>query len=185
MRFWDETQAPSRFIPGGQDLALDDFQQRLVDLLPRLRRLARALTRAGADADDLVQTTLERALERRSGWRLGTRLDAWMFTIMKNAWIDEVRRRGRRDVRAAPPEAAEMVADPLVATPELRLEALAVRDAIARLPDDQRLAVALVLVDGLSYAEAAEVMEVPQGTLTSRLGRARAALAAELQEIAP
>jgi RNA polymerase sigma-70 factor (ECF subfamily) len=185
MRLWDETQALGRFIPGEQDLALDDFQQRLVELLPRLRRLAQVLTRLGADADDLVQTTLERALERRSSWRAGTRLDAWMFTIMKNAWIDEVRRRGRQDARAAPPETADALPDPLSPTPALRLDAIALRAAIARLPDDQRLAVALVLVDGLSYAEAAEVMAVPQGTLTSRLGRARATLAAELQEAAP
>lgn len=166
-------------------MALDDFQRGLVELLPRLRRFARTLTGAGADADDLVQTALERALERRSGWRAGTRLDAWMFTIMKHAWIDEVRRRGRQGQGDVSPEVIEAVADPMVASPDLRLEAVAVRDAIARLPEDQRLAVALVLVEGLSYAEAAEVMEAPQGTLTSRLGRARAALAAELQGAEP
>lgn len=159
---------------------MDEFQQRLVELLPRLRRLARALTAQGADADDLVQTAIERGLERKGQWRPGTRLDAWMFTIMKHAWIDEVRARGRRDRVAAPPEAAETAPDPLSPTLELRLEAEAVRRAVARLPDDQRLAVALVLVEGLSYAEAAEVLEVPQGTLTSRLGRGRAALMAEL-----
>jgi RNA polymerase sigma-70 factor (ECF subfamily) len=161
-------------------LALDDFQQRLVELLPRLRRLARALTPQGADADDLVQTAIERALERRGQWRPGTRLDAWMFTIMKNAWIDETRARSRRGRHAAPPEAAESAPDPLAPSLELRLEADAIRRAVSRLPEDQRLAVALVLVEGLSYAEAAEVLEVPQGTLTSRLGRGRAALMAEL-----
>ena len=159
---------------------MDDFQRWLIDLLPRLRRLARALTPQGADADDLVQTALERGLERRGQWRPGTRLDAWMFTIMKNAWIDETRVRSRRLRRSAPPEAAETVADPLVPSLELRLEGEAVRRAIGRLPEDQRLAVALVLVEGLSYAEAAEVMEVPMGTLTSRLGRGRVALMAEL-----
>ena len=161
-------------------MALDEFQRRLIELLPRLRRLARALAPQGADADDLIQTAVERGLERRAQWRPGTRLDAWMFTIMKNAWIDEARARGRRDRVAAPPEAAEAAPDPLSPTLELRLEADAVRRAVARLPEDQRLAVALVLVEGLSYAEAAEVMEVPQGTLTSRLGRGRAALMAEL-----
>ena len=159
---------------------MEDFQRRLIDLLPRLRRLARALTPQGADADDLVQTTLERGLRRRGQWLPGTRLDAWMFTIMKNAWIDETRARTRQQRRAAPPEAADTVADPLVPSLELRLEGEAVRRAIARLPEDQRLAVALVLVEGLSYSEAAEVMEAPVGTLTSRLGRGRAALMAEL-----
>jgi RNA polymerase sigma-70 factor (ECF subfamily) len=159
---------------------LDDFQRRLILLLPRLRRLARALTPQGADADDLVQTALERGLERRAQWRPGTTLDAWMFTIMKHAWIDETRVRARRQRRSAPPEAAEIVADPLAPSLEQRLEAEAMRRAIGRLPDDQRLAVALVLVEGLSYGEAAKVMEVPMGTLTSRLGRGRAALMAEL-----
>ena len=161
-------------------MGLDEFQQGLIELLPRLRRLARALTPQGADADDLVQTAIERGLERRSQWRAGTRLDAWMFTIMKNAWIDETRARARRGRGAAPYEAADSAPDPRVPSLELRLEAEAVRRAVARLPEDQRLAVALVLVEGLSYAEAAKVMDVPQGTLTSRLGRGRAALMAEL-----
>jgi RNA polymerase sigma factor (sigma-70 family) len=159
---------------------LDEFERRLTDLLPRLRRLARALTPQGADADDLVQTTLERGLRRRAQWRAGTSLEAWMFTIMKNAWIDETRARSRRDRRAEPAVAAEELPDPAIPSLERRRDAERVRQAVAGLPDDQRLAVALVLVDGLSYAEAARVMETPIGTLTSRLGRARAALAAEI-----
>jgi len=165
-------------------LALEEFQRRLVELLPRLRRLARALTPQGADADDLVQIALERGLARRRQWIEGTRLDAWMFTIMKHAWIDETRARARRLRHAAPPESAEAVADPFAPSLELRLEGEAIRQAIARLPEDQRLAVALVLVEGLSYAEAAKVMDVPTGTLTSRLGRGRAALMAELTGVA-
>jgi RNA polymerase sigma factor (sigma-70 family) len=159
---------------------LNDFQRELVSLLPRLRRLARALTPQGADADDLVQTALERGLARREQWRPGTRLDAWMFTIMKHAWIDETRARTRRGHAIAAPEAADAVADPSAPSLEQRLEAEQMRRAIARLPEDQRLAVALVLVEGLSYTEAAAVMEAPVGTLTSRLGRGRAALMAEL-----
>ena len=180
----DETQRSGRFIRKEAlgALALDDFEQRLAELLPRLRRLARALTPQGADADDLVQATLERAWRGRTQWRPGTSLEAWMFTIMKHAWIDETRSRGRRDHRAAPAEAAEALADPLTPGLELRREADAVRRAVSRLPEEQRLAVALVLVDGLSYAEAAAVMEVPMGTLTSRLGRARATLIADLAE---
>jgi RNA polymerase sigma factor (sigma-70 family) len=165
-------------------LALEDFQRRLIELLPRLRRLARALTPQGADADDLVQVALERGLERRGQWLPGSRLDAWMFTIMKNAWIDETRARARRLRQSAPAEAAEAVADPRIPSLELRLQGEAVRRAIGRLPEEQRLAIALVLVEGLSYAEAAEVMAVPMGTLTSRLGRGRAALMAELAGVA-
>jgi RNA polymerase sigma-70 factor (ECF subfamily) len=164
---------------------LNARQREIVDLLPRLRRLARALTRDTADADDLVQVTVERALARLSQWRPGTRLDSWMFRIMKNAWIDESRARSRRSAVLAPEEAGERVGDEGAAVVEARLAAGEVERAMAELPDEQRLAVALVLVDGLSYREAAEVMEVPPGTLTSRLVRGRQALLAKLGEDAP
>lgn len=157
------------------------LQREIVDLLPRLRRLARALARDVADADDLVQTTVERALTRQGQWAPGTRLDAWMFRIMKNAWIDESRARTRRGRVLAPEEQGETVGLDGAAAMETRLVASEVERAMAKLPDEQRLAVALVLVDGLSYKEAAEVLEVPQGTLTSRLVRGRMALLADLQ----
>jgi len=161
---------------------LDRLEREIVDLLPRLRRLARVLARDIADADDLVQLTVERALLRRGQWRPGTQLHSWMFRIMKNAWIDESRARNRRAAVLSPEDEARHVGSDGAAAMEERLEARAVEDAMARLPEDQRLAVALVLVEGLSYKEAAEVLEVPQGTLTSRLGRGRAALLADLQE---
>ena len=154
----------------------------IVELLPRLRRLARALTRDLADADDLAQVTVERALLHRGQWRPGTRLDSWIFRIMKNAWIDETRARRRRSAVLAPEEAGEHVGDAGAAAVEARLAAREVERAMGTLPDDQRLAVALVLVEGLSYRDAAEVLEVPEGTLTSRLVRGRAALIAKLQE---
>lgn len=102
-----------------------------------------------------------------------------MFGIMKHAWIDEVRSRARRDRVFAPEEAGERVGE---ASHQRQFEAMAMESALARLPDEQRLAVGLVLVEGLSYKEAAEVMEVPMGTLTSRLARAREALVAILNE---
>jgi RNA polymerase sigma factor (sigma-70 family) len=160
---------------------LNRLEREIVDLLPRLRRLARVLTRDVADADDLVQLTVERALVLRGQWRPGTQLHSWMFRIMKNAWIDESRARTRRAAVLSPEEDAVHIGSDGAGAMAARLEARAVEDAMARLPEDQRLAVALVLVEGLSYKEAAEVLEVPQGTLTSRLGRGRAALLAEVQ----
>jgi RNA polymerase sigma-70 factor (ECF subfamily) len=159
---------------------LDGLHRQIVELLPRLRRLARVLARDPADADDLVQATVERALIHQGQWRPGTRLDSWMFRIMKNAWIDESRSRNRRGKVFAPEAQGDGVGSDGAGAIEARLAAGEVAAAMARLPDDQRLAVALVLVDGLSYREAAEVLEVPQGTLTSRLVRGRMALLAEL-----
>ena len=156
------------------------LQRQIVDLLPRLRRLARVLARDLTDADDLVQATVERALIHQEQWRPGTRLDSWMFRIMKNAWIDESRSRTRRGRVFIPEEQGETIGLNGAAAMEARLAASDVEKAMGRLPEEQRLAVALVLVDGLSYKEAAEVLEVPQGTLTIRLVRGRMALLAEL-----
>jgi len=156
---------------------LDEFQTGLVDLLPRLRRFARVLTHSDADAHDLVQETVERALVKRSGFRPGSRLDSWAFTIMRRIFIDQTR-SGARWARVVSPadERTPDVADPAMAGEDLRADALALREALQGLPEDQRLAVALVLIDGLSYAEAAAVMGVPPGTLTSRLVRGRQTL---------
>lgn len=159
---------------------MDAFQRDIVDLLPRLRRLARAITRHVADADDLVQLTVERAIARRGQWRPETRLDSWMFRIMKNAWIDETRARRRTARVFADDGAVEAVADDAAPDMHIRMEAAAAERAIAALPDDQRIAVALVLIEGLSYREAADVLDVPVGTLTSRLVRGRMALMAQL-----
>lgn len=160
---------------------MDAFQTDLVELLPRLRRLARVLARDFADADDLVQLAVERALVRREQWQAGTRLDSWMFRIMKNAWIDETRARARTGKVIQAGVEADQVADAGVASMELRLEASAAERAVAALPEDQRLAVALVLIEGLSYREAADVLDVPMGTLTSRLVRGRMALQESLE----
>jgi RNA polymerase sigma factor (sigma-70 family) len=142
-------------------------------LLPRLRRFARAVTRQREDADDLVQIAIERALRHLDQWQDGTRLDSWLFRIMKNAWIDEVRARGRRDEVLAPEEAGEHVGH---SETESRIVRLSIEAAMARLPEDQRMAVSLVLVEGLPYKDAAAVLEIPLGTLTSRLARGRDAL---------
>lgn len=163
---------------------MDAFSRDLVALLPRLRRFARSLTRDVTDADDLVQVAVERALARRSQWRPDTNLTSWMFTIMKNAWIDEARSRQRRDRLHGGEGDADRVVDALAPDMDARLAATAIERAMGALPDDQRLAVSLVLVEGLSYRDAAEVLEVPMGTLTSRLVRGRLALMAELEGLA-
>ena len=161
---------------------MDAFEAAIIDLLPRLRRFARALTGQAADADDLVQAAVERALGRRNQWQAGTSLEAWMFRITKNAWIDEARSRTRRGRVLAPEAAGADVADERAGSAATRELSLSVQAAMAQLPEDQRLAVALILVEGLSYQEAADVLETPVGTVTSRLGRGRAALQAALAE---
>ncbi|MBS0373935.1 MAG: sigma-70 family RNA polymerase sigma factor [Proteobacteria bacterium] len=144
----------------------------LVALLPRLRRFARALTRHAADADDVLQAALEKALARIGSWQPGTRLDSWMFTIVRNTWLDEVRARRRRgevdvlDTALATVPAAEGSVD----------DTLSVQRAMESLPEEQRSALLLVLVEGLPYREAATVLDIPIGTLTSRLARGREAL---------
>lgn len=153
------------------------FRAELVSLLPRLRRFGRAIARHREDADDLVQVAVERALTRREQWEPGTRMLSWMFKIMNNAWIDEVRARTRREQIFAPEEAGAHIG---VSPMDDHLNALAVRKAIERLNDEQRIAVGLVLVEGLPYKEAAEVLGVPIGTVTSRLARAREQLQAML-----
>jgi RNA polymerase sigma-70 factor (ECF subfamily) len=156
----------------------DDVSAQLTELLPRLRRFARVITRHVQDADDLVQVAVEKALTHAAQWRPESRLDSWMFGIMKNAWIDEIRARRRRSRIHAPEEAGLEVGD---RSAEDRDTALSVQAAMERLPDEQRLAVALVLVEGLSYKEAAETLGIPIGTLTSRLARGREALQAILE----
>jgi RNA polymerase sigma-70 factor, ECF subfamily len=153
------------------------LRQQLVELLPRLRRFARSLAKSPHDADDLVQLAVERALLRLDQWRPGSRLDSWMFGIIRNAWIDETRARRRRERVLEPAEAGEHVAD---AASESHIHRLSVEAALARLPEEQREVVALVLIEGLAYKEAAAVLEVPIGTVTSRLARGREALEALL-----
>jgi RNA polymerase sigma-70 factor (ECF subfamily) len=145
----------------------------IVALLPRLRRFARTLARNPHDADDLVQVAIERGLAHYEQLRADSSVAAWMFGIVKNAWIDEGRARARRARLFAPEEAGANIGDPAA---DQQGDALSIEAALARLPEEQRLAIALVLVEGLSYKEAAAVMEVPMGTLTSRLARAREAL---------
>jgi RNA polymerase sigma-70 factor, ECF subfamily len=157
--------------------ASQNIHAQLVELLPRLRRFARNLTRDSHDADDMVQIALERALTRLDQWRRDARLDGWMFKIVRNAWIDEVRSRGRRAKIFLSEESG---ADVGVDTMDKQTTLLSVQAAMLRLSEEQRLAVSLVLIEGLPYKEAAEVLDIPIGTLTSRLARGRETLQALL-----
>src|SRR5215471_13753427 len=156
------------------------FSDQLVAVLPRLRRFARGLAGSAADADDLVQAACERALARQHQFQEGTRFDSWMFRIVQTIWIDQIR---ARDVRKEDSEVAEerLGSDEPVRRVEARLALDEVRRAVDRLPPDQRTALLLVTVDGLSYKEAAEVVQVPVGTIMSRLARARIALQLHLE----
>jgi RNA polymerase sigma-70 factor, ECF subfamily len=156
----------------------ENVHEQIAALLPRLRRFARNLTRNRDDADDVVQIALERALSRLDQWRRDARLDGWMFKIVRNVWIDELRSRGRRSQIFAAPELGESVGEALM---EREADLLSVQAAMARLPEEQRTAVSLVLIEGLPYKEAADVLEIPIGTLTSRLARGREALQALLE----
>jgi RNA polymerase sigma-70 factor, ECF subfamily len=149
------------------------LRERIVALLPRLRRFARTLARNAHDADDVVQVAVERALARLEQLRPGSEISSWLFGIVRNAWIDEVRGRARQGRVFAAEELGEHVGEDSMGSVA---DTLAVQNALARLPEEQRAAVGLVLVEGLSYKEAARVMEIPIGTLTSRLARGREAL---------
>ncbi|WP_246448280.1 RNA polymerase sigma factor [Novosphingobium flavum] len=158
------------------------FEQGILALLPRLRRFAAGLARHPAQADDLCQMTIERALRSRQQWQEGTRLDSWMYRIMRNIWIDETRASARRGQTFVDEEQGLGVG--ASGGQEERAELLDVNRAMARLPDEQREAVLLVMVEGWSYKEAAAIVGCPVGTLNSRLVRGRDALLAMLGEAA-
>ena len=171
--------SPRRLV-SGRDPVSARFGDQLIAVLPRLRRFARGLSGSVADADDLVQAACERALARQHQFQEGTRFDSWMFRIVQTIWIDQVR---SRDVRKEGGDIAEdrLGSDEPVRRVEARLALTEVRRALDRLPPDQRAALLLVTVEGLSYKEAAEVVQVPVGTIMSRLARARIALQLQLE----
>lgn len=160
----------------------DTFERELSRLLPRLRRFAHALSRNSTDADDLTQMTMERALRSSDQWQAGTRLDSWLYRIMRNLWIDTVRARGRKERFEAPPEEASRVGEDPRDAIEASLQLQKAMAAMQQLPDEQREVVALILVEGFAYREAAEMLDLPIGTVSSRLVRGRSALLQMLRE---
>ncbi|RTZ96134.1 MAG: RNA polymerase sigma factor [Deltaproteobacteria bacterium] len=151
-----------------------DFRDQIVALLPRLRRFAFSLTANLADADDLVQAACERALSREQQWRPGTRLDSWMFRIIQTLKIDQARSMRQRSPHL-PLE--ETTFGPVGDNEKNRIEAKMalgqVARAMQRLPENDRLVLSLVCVEGQSYKDAALTLQVPIGTVMSRLARAR------------
>ena len=158
------------------------FEEQLTALLPRLRRFAHALSRNSADADDLTQATIERALRSRDQWRPGTRLDSWAYRIMRNLWIDLARSRSRKSVHEAPEEEGLSVGEDPREAMDASVDLKRVMAAMSRLPDEQREVLALILVEGFGYREVSEMLGLPMGTVSSRLVRGRTALLAMVGE---
>lgn len=159
----------------------NELKRDLIALLPRLRRFARSLTRSATEADDLVQEACLRALSRHDQWDPTQPLDRWMFRITRNLWISEIRKRqvrlGQGQVDAE--DATELV------SPETGEDTLAARELrrhIEALPEDLSAILLTVSVEGYSYAEAAELFDIPIGTVMSRIHRARKSLAQLIAE---
>lgn len=155
------------------------FQRELVLLLPRLRRFALALTKNREAAEDLLQSTVERALRKWDSFEKGRRMDSWTFKIMQNCWFD-TRRSASAGMKFSD-ETVDVVGEDGRAVVESREEFARAREAFAALPDEQRAVLALVVLDGLSYAAAADALQIPIGTVMSRLARARASLVARVR----
>lgn len=153
---------------------MSEFGNQIEQEIPRLRRYARALTRDTTRADDLVQSCLTRALAKSHLWQPGTDLRAWLFTILHNVHVNEVRRNVREGVSVPVEDAA-----PLLTTPASQTASLQLRDldrAMGRLAEEQRQVILLVGLEGMGYQEAASVLQIPVGTVRSRLSRGRDAL---------
>ena len=156
------------------------MQPRIIALLPRLRRFCEGLAGSPHDGDDLMQATVERALKGAHQFEEGSRLDSWMYRIAQNLNIDSARSRKRRGT-SVDLEAAEAVAgDDGRQITEARSDLAAAQAVLQALPEDQRATFLLVVVEGLSYREAAETMGVQIGTVMSRIARARQRIAEEL-----
>ncbi|CAM3194952.1 RNA polymerase sigma factor [Paracoccus nototheniae] len=159
-----------------------DLRAQMIALLPRLRSFARGLSGQHALADDLVQITVEKALRHLDSFDPGSRLDSWLFRILRNSFIDHVRAR-RETTSLDADDALPLIGTDGREVTETRLHLADVRRAMDRLPEDQRIVLMLVCVEGLRYREVAEALDLPQGTVMSRLSRARLALAQLLQDV--
>jgi RNA polymerase sigma-70 factor (ECF subfamily) len=160
----------------GRSPVANDIRDRMVELLPRLRRFAYALTGSLDKADDLVQDTCARALANADQWQVGTRLDSWMYRIAQNIWFDRMRSQKVRGEVVDVDTALQLTGSDGRDVTESRLTLQVVAKSISKLPSDQQLVIAHVCIDGLSYKDAADALGIPIGTVMSRLARARKAL---------
>jgi RNA polymerase sigma-70 factor, ECF subfamily len=158
----------------------DRFDDNLIALLPNLRRFALSLCRQPDIADDLVQLTAERAFAARDRFDPATRLDAWLFRILRNAWIDHTRRARNQGTTVDIDDAPDAGLVDGTKAIEDKLMLRTVEAAMGTLPTDQREVMMLICVEDLSYKEAAAILEIPIGTVMSRLARARLAISAKL-----
>jgi RNA polymerase sigma-70 factor (ECF subfamily) len=153
---------------------MSEFCHLLEEQIPRLRRYARALTRDPTRADDLVQSCLMRAITKSHLWEPGTNLRAWLFTILHNQHVNNVRRAIQEGVAVPVEDAAPTLKIP--ASQDVRLQLRDLGRAMARLADEQRQVLLLVGLEGMRYEEVAAVLQIPLGTVRSRLSRGREAL---------
>lgn len=168
-------------IKNSMDQTSDQLTQVMVALQPRLRRFAYGLSGSLDEADELVQCTYERALPRLGQWQPGTRLDSWLYRILQTIWLNQLRASRVRGEHLPHAEIEEQGSDSQQRQTEALMMLDRVRECIQLLPEEQRAPLLLVSVEGFSYKEAAEVLEIPQGTLTSRLSRGRLALLALME----
>jgi RNA polymerase sigma factor (sigma-70 family) len=154
------------------------MKSELTEVLPQLRRFAYSLTGAMDDADDLLQSTVERALNHTVPE--GVDLTKWLFRVCRNLWIDDYRSRKVRQEATLQPQLKdrEIIDGERAMSSEVELDR--VSRAMDQLPDDQRAVLSLVAVQGMSYKEVAATLEIPAGTVMSRLARARTALTQSL-----
>lgn len=158
------------------------LRSQMVELLPRLRRFARSLTGDPDRADDLVQQACERALNRFHQLREGTRMDSWLYRIIYTRWIDRIR---RINARTANLKSYAVKTESLTGTEpqtDLVAEMMDLRKSLGAIPEENRAALSLICIEGLSYGEASSVLNVPPGTVASRVARARAMLTDRMQK---
>ena len=153
----------------------------LVRHLPKFRRFALSLARNQADADDLVQAGIERALAKAKTYNPDYKVETWVFKIIQNHWTDQMRKRARRGTTVDIDQAYSLAGEDGRRSVEIRDLSFKARLAIEQLPEDHRSVVALILVSGESYKDAAEILGIPVGTVMSRLYRARKSLVEQLE----
>lgn len=158
-----------------------DIELSLISFLPRLRRFAIGLTGSVDEGDDLVQAACIKVLERYHQWQPDTRLDSWVYKIIMNIWIDKRRSASHRLSVSGEGIWEQIPGAPLIAELEARQDLKRTWSAIKTLPEEQRQVLLLVTVEGFGYQEAAELLDVPIGTVMSRLARARISLAKHIR----